>query len=249
LTQRRGHRLLFPPCPAHTIVPSHCSPMAIRVDDEIMKAIRAEVQSAVEKKWALHVQDVKSLREDFTSFQMSACCRSDLNFHLDAMKENLLQRIDEVQEQCDLDLMRNRRAVKSLQDIAKQVLQAKEEPSNENIKHPVLADEIDHRIEELKTNMLAEIGDAVKECANSTHQRIDKFRQCMERSLKVIRDRLDTQSATDVVAACSQLQQMQASMQKQLSEIEEEKCLQKEAFTGKLGSIIKSGGSRISVHM
>jgi len=227
--------------------------MAIQLDDEIMNAIQTEVQSAVAKMWAERfidpiVQDIKSLREDFKSFQMSACGLSDLSFHLDGMKKDLLERIDNVQEQCDVDLMRNQRAVKQLKGIAKHV----HEPNalvNTNINHPALVDEIDQRIEELRTNMLAALANAVKEVSDTTHQRIDKLKQCMDRSLKVIRDRLDQEPAKNVVAACSQLQQMHASMQKQLNEIEEEQCLWREASMGKLGSIIKSGGSPLSVHM
>jgi len=225
--------------------PPHWFPMAIHLDDEIMKAIRAEVQRAVQCNNEPFVQDVKSLREEFTCFQKSACGRSELSFHLDAMKKDLLEIIDEVQELCDLDLIRNRRAVKSLQKIAKQVPQPKEELSlcalqkntqtladaavNDNIKLPGLVDEFDDRLEELKINMLAAIDGAVKEVANNTHERIDKFKRCMERSLKVIRDRLEAESATGVVATCSHLQRMHALMQKQLSETDNEMCLRREA--------------------
>jgi len=191
--------------------------MAIQLDDEIMNAIQTEVQSAVAKMWAERfndpiVHDINSLREDFKSFQMSACGLFDLSFHLDGMKKDLLERIDNVQEQCDVDLMRNQKAVKTLKGIAKHV-HAPNASVNANINHPALVDEIDQRIEELRTNMLAALANAVKEVSDTTHQRIDKLKQCMDRSLKVIRDRLDQESAKTVVAACSQLQQMHASMQ------------------------------------
>jgi len=113
--------------------------MAGCCDCALVSLVRQEVETAVEDKFrelgkrldkleseqlvyaGLHDQVVRLVRKVYS--------RSDVDDHLDRLKESLLERIDHVQELCDADCISMRKLLQKLQNKRMQVVSAQPHPA------------------------------------------------------------------------------------------------------------------------
>jgi len=89
------------------------------VDESIMYAIRTEVHNAIQKHLLPLIQTSQNLQEELARLGQAVYSRKEIDYRLDAIKRDLLERIDHVQEICDSDLLSNRRAVNQLKELKK----------------------------------------------------------------------------------------------------------------------------------
>jgi len=92
---------------------------------------------------------------------------------------------------------------------------------------------MDKRIDELKEAMLKTIGEAVKEAADMATDRTDILKKCVEGSLMVLKERVDTRPMKGMIAESSQVQNMQRSMQTKLERVENDPSLCKVVLAAK----------------
>lgn len=209
--------------------------MARCIDESIMCAIRTEVHQAFQKHFSTLTQTSKSLQEDVARLGQAMYSRNEVDYRLDIIKKNLIERIDHVQEECDSDLISHRRVVNQLKETKKKNHQPSEEQNIGRVLQPLQSlestsiprgddflNEMNKRIDELKATMLQTIGEAAKEATILANERFDTFKACVDKSLTVLQERVDAQATDSMFAKCSQVQHVQASMQKQLERLERE---------------------------